>query len=148
LTKINYRRRRTGFLGRQFHGDRQMTFRLSRRRLLTLALLAAPATALAHHGLMLWSDQVTTIEGFVSAEMDGFPHWEISVRTPDGKDWDVDVGSDFEMERAGMKAEDLPIGTKVKVEGNLPTDGPDAMLLRPLRVITGDKVYEFRGNWN
>ncbi len=122
--------------------------RFSRSILLAAALLAAPATVLAHHGLMIWGDDVVTIEGFVSEEMDGFPHWEISVRTPDGQDWDVDVGSDFEMEHAGMKAADLPIGTKVKVEGNLPKDKPDARLLRPLKVIAGDKVYEFRGNWN
>ena len=113
-----------------------------------LALLVAPAGALAHHGLMLWQeDVVTTIEGFVSEEMDGFPHWEISVRTPDGKDWEIDVGSEFEMERAGLKAEDLPVGTKVVVEGNRPRD-PEGLLLRPLRLIVGDKVYEFRGNWN
>lgn len=115
---------------------------------LVIALLGAHGIASAHHGLMIWSDEVTTIEGFVSEEMDGFPHWEISVRTPDGEDWEIDVGNDFEMERAGMKAEDLPIGTEVRVEGNLPKDKPDARLLRPLKVIAGDKVYEFRGNWN
>ncbi len=125
-----------------------MNLRISRRLMLGVALLAAPGLALAHHGLMLWSDEITTIEGFVSAEMDGFPHWEISVRTPDGQDWDVDVGSDFEMERAGIGPEDLPIGTQVKVEGNLPQDKPDAKLLRPLKVIAGRNVYEFRGNWN
>ena len=117
-----------------------------------LAIFAAPAlapvVALAHHGLMLWQDDVvTTVEGFISEEMDGFPHWEIRVRTPDGKDWAVDVGSDFEMERAGLKASDLPIGTTVTVEGNRPREG-DALLLRPLRVIIGDEIYEFRGNWN
>ena len=117
-------------------------------RPLAFALLAAPGLAQAHHGLMLWADQVTTIEGFVSEEMDGFPHWEISVRTPDGQDWAVDVGSDFEMERAGIKPEHLPVGTRVRVEGNLPKDEPDATLLRPHRVIVGDEVYEFRGNWN
>jgi hypothetical protein len=115
---------------------------------LAFALIAASAPALAHHGLMLWEEEVTSIDGFVSAEMDGFPHWEISVRTPDGRDWAVDVGSDFEMERAGMKPEDLPVGTEVRVEGNLPQDEPDASLLRPLRIIAGDRVYEFRGNWN
>ena len=123
-----------------------MNIPLSRPLLAVLSLFAAPA--LAHHGLMLWSDEVTAIEGFVSEEMDGFPHWEISVRTPDGQDWDVDVGSDFEMERAGVKPENLPIGTEVRVEGNLPQGEPDARLLRPLRIIAGDKVYEFRGNWN
>lgn len=123
-----------------------MHIRLLRPLLLALAFLAAPA--LAHHGLMLWSDEVTTIEGFVAEEMDGFPHWEISVRTSDGQNWDVDVGSEFEMQRAGVKPEDLPIGTKVRVEGNLPKGEPDARLLRPLRIIAGAKVYEFRGNWN
>lgn len=125
-----------------------MFARILRPPLLALALLAAPLPAVAHHGLMLWAEEVTTIEGFVSAEMDGFPHWEISVRTPDGRDWAIDVGSDFEMGRAGMKPEDLPIGTEVRVEGNLPQDEPDAILLRPLRIFAGDKVYEFRGNWN
>jgi hypothetical protein len=124
----------------------RMISRLPLSLVLASALVAAPASA--HHGLMLWSDEVTTIEGFVSETMDGFPHWEISVRTPDGQDWDVDVGSDFEMGRAGMGPEDLPIGTEVKVEGNLPEDEPDARLLRPVRIIAGSKVYEFRGNWN
>ena len=113
-----------------------------------IALLLAPVAALAHHGLMLWQDDVvTTIEGFVSDEMDGFPHWEISVRTPDGQDWAIDIGSDFEMQKAGVAPEDLPVGTEVTVEGNRPRDS-EALLLRPLRVIVGDKVYEFRGNWN
>lgn len=113
-----------------------------------LALLFLPVAALAHHGLMLWQDDVvTTIEGFVSEEMDGFPHWEISVRTPDGQDWHIDVGSDFEMNQAGLKPEELTVGTRVTVEGNRPRDS-DALLLRPLRIIAGDKVYEFRGNWN
>lgn len=110
-------------------------------------LLLAPVMALAHHGLMIWDEEVTTIEGFVSEEMDGFPHWEISVRTPEGHDWEVDVGSDFEMDRAGMKAEDLPVGTKVRVEGYRPK-GSEGLLLRPQRIIVGDKVYEFRGDWN
>ena len=115
---------------------------------LILTLLLAPVGALAHHGLMLWQDDVvTTIEGFVSEEMDGFPHWEMQVRTDDGQDWAIDVGSEFEMNHAGMKAEDLPVGTKVTVEGNRPRDS-DEPLLRPLKVIAGDKVYEFRGNWN
>lgn len=115
---------------------------------LSLALLVAPVAAFAHHGLMLWQDDiVTTIEGFLSEDMDGFPHWEISVRTPDGKDWKIDVGSEFEMDKAGMKAEDLTIGTEVTVEGNRPREG-DALLLRPLRIITKKDVYEFRGNWN
>ena len=125
-----------------------MSARILRPLLAALALLAAPAVATAHHGLMIWADEVTTIEGFVSAEMDGFPHWEISVRTPDGRDWAIDVGSDFEMGRAGMRPEDLAVGTGVRVEGNLPKDDPEATLLRPLRIIAGDEIYEFRGNWN
>lgn len=119
-----------------------------RSTLLTLALLVAPVAAFGHHGLMLWQDDVvTTIEGFLSEDMDGFPHWEISVRTPDGNDWEVDIGSEFEMDKAGLKAEDLTIGTEVRVEGNRPRES-DALLLRPLRIFVGDKVYEFRGNWN
>ena len=114
-------------------------------RILFVALIAlvAPALALAHHGLMLWEEEPTTIEGFVSEEMDGFPHWEISVRTPDGNDWEVDVGSDFEMEKAGLHARDLPVGTTVRVEGQRPK-GSDSLLLRPLRIFIGDRVYEFR----
>lgn len=122
-----------------------MPSRLS--RLLLAAVMLSPLPAMAHHGLMLWEDGTTTIEGFVSEEMDGFPHWEISVRTPDGNDWEVDVGSDFEMERAGLKASDLPVGTEVRVDGNRPRDS-ETLLLRPLRIIVGDKVYEFRGKWN
>jgi hypothetical protein len=128
--------------------EARMITRLLRPLVAAALLVALPWPAGAHHGLMLWADEVTTIEGFVSEEMDGFPHWEISVRTADGVDWEVDVGSDFEMDRAGMKPEDLPIGTKVVVEGNRPQDEPEATLLRPRRIVAGDRTYEFRGNWN
>jgi hypothetical protein len=51
------------------------------------------------------------------------------------------------MNRAGMKTEDLPVGTEIRIEGNRPRDS-DALLLRPLRIHVGDKIHEFRGNWN
>ena len=115
---------------------------------ITAILSLLPMAALGHHGLMLWQeDVVTRVDGFISEEMDGFPHWELSVRTADGQDWQVDLGSDFEMDRAGMKPEDLKIGADVTVEGSRPRDS-DALLLRPRRIIVGGSVFEFRGDWN
>lgn len=123
---------------------------MRRRFLLFAAALAAAGPAFAHHGLTLWDEDTdTVVNGFISHELTGFPHWEIKVRDGNGEDWRIDLGSSFEMEKAGMREDgtDLPIGTDVRVEGNRPK-GSKVLLIRPDRIITKHKTYEFRGNWN
>lgn len=122
---------------------------MPRRSLLTmtLAVLASGAAmpAAAHHGLMLWDEEnVVTVEGFIAEEMDGYPHWEVEIRVSDGDDWIVDLGNDFDMERAGLNKDgsDFTIGRKIRVEGHVPRDS-DTRLIRPLRITIDGKVHTF-----
>lgn len=121
-----------------------------RRTFLTAALAAlaisARRPAHAHHGLMLWDEEnLVTIEGFVSEDLDGYPHWEVQVRIDDNSDdWVIDIGNDFELERAGLHADgrEFSIGKPIKVEGYRPRDS-DTRLLRPVRITIDGKVYKF-----
>ncbi len=117
-----------------------------RRRFLLLAAALAAAVAVpaaAHHGLTLWDeDTPTAVDGFISHELTGFPHWEIKIRDANGDDWRIDLGSSFEMEKAGLREDgsDLPIGTEVHVDGHRPRNS-DKLLIRPDRVVTKHKTY-------
>ena len=123
---------------------------MDRRRLLNagvaLLAIAAAAPGAAHHGLMLWDEEnLVTIEGFVSQELDGFPHWEIQVRVDDDSDdWLIDLGDNFTMERAGLHEDgrEFSIGAAIKVEGFRPRDS-ETRLLRPARITIGGTVHEF-----
>ena len=103
---------------------------------MTALAIGAAMPVAAHHGLMLWDEEnVVTIEGFVAEEMDGYPHWEVEIRVDDDTDdWIVDLGNDFDMERAGLEKDgsDFTIGKRIKVEGYVPRDS-DTHLIRPLR---------------
>lgn len=120
---------------------------MDRRIFLTLtAALAAAGPAMAHHGLMLWDEEnLVVIEGFVSEELDGFPHWEVEVRvSEDSDDWVIDMGDDFIMERAGLHKDgrEFTIGKPIKVEGYQPKDS-DTHLLRPVRITIDGVVHQF-----
>ncbi|MEM7499062.1 MAG: DUF6152 family protein [Pseudomonadota bacterium] len=107
------------------------------------ALLAAGGT-LAHHGFVSYdTENPIMIEGFVSEEMDGFPHWEINVRS-EGQDWTVDVGNDFTLQRAGLASNgsDFQIGREIRIEGYRVTD-PGWYHIAPFRItLDGDKVHD------
>ena len=78
---------------------------MNRRAFITLAAAAATPAA-AHHGYMRWDrENPIVIEGWISKELDGFPHWEIWVRV-ESQDWEVDVGDQFQLERAGLAGMD------------------------------------------
>ena len=123
---------------------------ISRRTALFAALAAGLSTAArAHHGLMIWDKEtLVMLTGIVTEPMDGFPHWEIEVRV-DGVDWVIDLGSDFDMERAGLHTDgrEFSIGAEVIVEGYRPK-GSDARLIRPRRVTVGGTTYEFKTEWD
>ncbi len=122
----------------------------NRRRFLAAAAavaatLAAPI-AHAHHGPMPWNkEEVIILDGFVTEEMDGFPHWEINIRA-DGVDWVVDVGDDFTLERAGLKPDgsDFTVGRKVIIHGYRPLMHPDLKRLQPIMIIIDGVEYDIR----
>lgn len=121
---------------------------IDRRRCLLTGLaflLIAGTAARAHHGPMPWDrSEIVVLDGIVVQEMDGFPHWEISLRV-DGVDWSVDVGDNFTLERAGLAPDgsDFSIGRRVIIEGYRPLD-PAWHRLLPQRIIIDGTTYDIR----
>ena len=118
------------------------------RRALIAATLALPfaAPARAHHGWMKWDEENPFfIEGWISKEMDGFPHWEIDVRV-DGEDWEVDVGDQFSLKKAGLKPDgsDFRLRREIKVIGLRSADPGHRRILPRQVVFDGDpeKTYD------
>lgn len=119
---------------------------LTRRRFTALTATSAtllPIASHAHHGYMRWDeDNPIVIEGWVSKEMDGFPHWEIEVRV-DGVDWEVDLGDQFQLKKAGLRPDgrEFKIGRDIRVAGLRPMDRSILRVLPNLITLDGDKEY-------
>ena len=115
---------------------------LTRRTLIASAILT-PFAARAHHGYMRWDEEnPIAIEGWISKEMDGFPHWEIDVRVA-GVDWEVDVGDPWALKKAGLKDDgsDFTVGREVRVEGLRPMEKNILRILPRKVIFDGDKEY-------
>lgn len=116
---------------------------IARKLLLAAAAAALPALSMAHHGWLSWDhDNPIVIEGWVSKEMDGYPHWEIDVRV-DGEDWEVDVGDDIQLRKAGLRPDgsDFRLNREIRVEG-LRLKDENVLRILPRRVVLdGDKAY-------
>jgi hypothetical protein len=116
------------------------------RRTFSLAALAAAIAvpAGAHHGYMRWdTENPIVLSGWISKELDGFPHWEIDIRI-DGVDWEVDVGDQFVLQKAGFKqgGKEFAFGRKITVEGIRPVD-PKILRILPSRItLDEDETYE------
>ncbi len=117
------------------------------RRNFTLAALATAAAAspvLAHHGYMRWdTENPITLSGWISKELDGFPHWEIDMRV-DNVDWEVDVGDQFVLKKAGFKqgGKEFAFGRKITVEGVRPVDRSILRILPSRITLDEDETYE------
>ncbi|QIE55810.1 hypothetical protein G5B40_10315 [Pikeienuella piscinae] len=109
-----------------------------------LGLLGAAALirpAVAHHGYMAWdTENPIVLEGWISKEMDGFPHWEFWMRV-DGEDWEVDIGDQYTLERAGFSSsgKEFKMRDNVIVEGVRPVDRSIRRIL-PSRITLEDGV--------
>jgi hypothetical protein len=105
-----------------------------------------PGDVRAHHSPMLYDEsKLIVLEGFVSNEMTGYPHWEIRVRA-NGEDWKVETGYKYILERAGLSGEgrEFTIGRKITVMGYLPVN-PDVRRLHTTRIILDGKSYDLFG---
>lgn len=113
-------------------------------RLIASSPFAVAAPVLAHHGYMRWDeDNPVVIEGWISKEMDGFPHWEIHVRV-DGVDWEVDLGDQWQLEKAGLRKDggNFSMRRKIRVEGIRPIDRKILRLLPRTIVLDGEETYK------
>lgn len=108
---------------------------------LALAVLAAPAAALAHHG---WANQdeskLTVLEGAIQAVRYQNPHAEIEL-TQSNQRWLVTLAPVSRMEQRGATEALLKVGQKVRVEGHKSlTPGRYEIKANNISIAGGDKI--------
>ena len=85
---------------------------------LAVALIAAPAPALAHHG---WAGQGTEtfeVSGTVHTAVSlGGPHATMRIQDKNGQIWDLTLSSPARTEDAGLKQGVIPVGAAVTIRG-------------------------------
>ncbi len=110
---------------------------------------AAPSAALAHHSIAPIYDTAATatITGRLTKVEFVAPHVRFEVRVSDengGSElWKLESRSPNGMERAGLTAGALPIGSTVEFTGSPGRDGSRTMWPSFLKV-DGAKTYDFR----
>jgi hypothetical protein len=115
---------------------------LTRRAALAVAVLALPATALAHHG---WSSfdtkKVLDHAGPIAKSTYANPHGTLWM-TKDGVEMTIELAPVSRMEARGLKADDVEPGKTIRVYAyqNL----TDAKLYRAEWVEVGGKRIELR----
>jgi hypothetical protein len=107
---------------------------------LTLGLFLAPVQA--HHG---WSGQGTenfeligTVEKAVS--LSG-PHATMQVKDKSGQVWDITLAPPARTDRAGLKANTIPVGATVTIRGKRNMDSK-RFEIKTERVTYGGKNYD------
>ncbi|MFV0474252.1 MAG: DUF6152 family protein [Pikeienuella sp.] len=119
--------------------------KIHRRAMFGLAGAALLAGAVsAHHGYMAWdTENPIVLEGWISKEMDGFPHWEFWMRV-DGEDWAVDIGDQYTLERAGFKSDgsEFKMRLNVRVEGVRPVDRSTLRILPSRITLEGGEPHD------
>lgn len=116
---------------------------ITRRAALGLFAALPAGIAAAHHGYMAWdTENPITLEGWISNEMDGFPHWEFWMRV-DGEDWSVDIGDQFALKKAGLNenGSDFKLRRVVKVEGLRPVDRSVLRVLPSVITFEGEEPH-------
>jgi hypothetical protein len=109
---------------------------------LGLAIAAAGAPAIAHHGWSGYDDsRVLTLTGTIRESGYEHPHGHIRLEVP-GKTWSVVLAPPSRMERRGLPAALLAAGKTATVVGYPHRTEPDEM--RAERITVEGKTIELR----
>lgn len=106
----------------------------------TIILLAATASAYAHHGWAWTQDGFFELTGIVKAVSYGNPHPTLDVDV-EGELWRVDLATPAATARAGFTEDTAKVGDEVKVIGNRSRDDKEKHM-KAVRVIIGGKTYD------
>ncbi|MFL6570761.1 MAG: DUF6152 family protein [Burkholderiales bacterium] len=118
------------------------------KRILFAAILAAPATLLAHHG---WSEydasKALKLTGRILQSGYEHPHGHVRLETKGegataGKTWNVVLAPPSRMEHRGLEKSALKPGATATVEGYPNRDKPQEM--RAERITVNGKTVELR----
>ena len=111
---------------------------------LVAGLLAFSAPLSAHHSSAEYDRSVVhEIEGELVALHWGNPHvmFTVRVETPDGvQDWELESGSVYGLERAGLEQTMFETGSGVRAAGAPSTRHPSAMRVSNILLPTGEEV--------
>lgn len=109
---------------------------------IALTLTLAVSSALAHHG---WSGQGTetfTLSGTVATAVNlAGPHATMQVKDAKGQVWDITLAPGARTERAGLKADTIPVGAKVTITGKRNAD-PKRFEVKTERVTYNGKNFD------
>jgi hypothetical protein len=107
---------------------------------LAIAILHAPALAIAHHGWSWTTGENVELTGTITAVKLGNPHGILTLDVS-GTPWTVEVGQPSRNERAGLKHGDLAEGVTLRVSGE-PSAHPKNKTLKVERLWIGHTEYE------
>jgi len=109
---------------------------------LVLSLLLAATQSRAHHG---WSgydnSKELTLTGVIRESGYEHPHGHLRLEAPE-KTWTVVLAPPSRMERRGLTAKELSVGTEATVVGY--PNRTDAAEMRAERITIGTKTVELR----
>ena len=115
---------------------------MRRTIVIALALLAAPAAVLAHHGWGSYdATKIVVVEGPIQTSAYTNPHATLAVKAAD-KVWTVTLAPTTRMQSRGALAELVAVGKTIKAEGYASKVEPDEM--RAERITVDGKTVEMR----
>ncbi len=107
--------------------------------LVAISLLAAGATALAHHGWSWTTGGNIELTGIIASVKLGNPHGVVRVDA-EGEIWTLEVGQPWRNERAGLKNGDLAKGVEIRAIGEPSAEISDKRM-KVERFYLGEKEF-------
>lgn len=102
------------------------------KRLITLiafCLALLPITAYTHHATSEYSQDISEIEGVVSAKFWKNPHVNFNLVTDDGAEWVVEGSAMTALNRRGITEDIFQVGDRLKVAGRASTRRANNMIM-------------------
>ena len=107
-----------------------------------LALMLAASPALAHHGWGGQSGDVFELTGTLQTAVSlSGPHATMRIVDKGGQVWDITLASPAATERAGLKADVIPVGAQVTIRGKRSSDSK-RFEVKTERVTYAGKNYD------
>jgi hypothetical protein len=108
---------------------------------LTAATLVAASSALAHHGWDWAEEKQSQIQATIETISMAPPHPSLTVKTSDGKIWQVDLGNPNQTQRSGFTGETAKPGDAITVLGNRNKDKAK-LHMKAVRITLAGKNYD------
>jgi hypothetical protein len=109
---------------------------------IALTLTLAASSALAHHGWGGQGTETVTVSGTVHTAVSlAGPHATMQIRDDKGQVWDITLAPAARTDRAGLKADTIPVGATVTIMGKRNAD-PKRFEVKTARVTYNGKNFD------